>query len=249
MNVTILNKNSERLDVLVEGNKKAETTIIFVHGFGVDKHETAGYFDDISITLQKDFRIVRFDFSGYGKSEGKQEDWDYKKGASDLQSVIDWVTEKYKNKIYILAHSMGTFVTALLSPENIEKIVLTGLPNSNTKFILERFPERFISRPGAKLDKSGISFFPRSSGLVTRIGPNFWKELEALDPIKAIDSLNKKTKLIIFRPMQDEVIGNNFMEEYESIPNINIVKLPGDHSFKIKSERKEVIRRIKDFFK
>jgi len=246
----LINEYNENLDVLIEGNDNASvTTIIFIHGFGTDKHETAGYFDDISSALKDKYRIVRFDFSGYGKSGGKQEEWSYAKGARDLQSVIDWTRENYQGEIYLLAHSMGTFVTAFLSPENIGKVVLTGIPNSNAKYILERFPDRFISRPGAVLDKSGISLFPRSSGQVSRIGPNFWTVLENFDPIKAITELNKKTKLIIFKPINDEVVGNKYMEEYKSIPNLDFVELPGDHSFKKPEERIKLIQKIKDFYK
>jgi len=87
----IKNNIGEKLDTWVEesiGNVKA--TIVMVHGFGTSKHETARYFDDISQALTGDnFRVVRFDLSGYGNSEGREEDACYSKHILDLKSVLD----------------------------------------------------------------------------------------------------------------------------------------------------------------
>ncbi len=75
----IKNKYKEELDTLVEGNENANTTIVFVHEFGTQKDESYGYFVDIAKALHSNYRTVRFDFSGYGKSQGKQEDANYEK--------------------------------------------------------------------------------------------------------------------------------------------------------------------------
>ena len=63
----IRNKFGERIDALVEGKEDADATIVFVHGSGTDKNEGENLFVDISKTLGKKFRIVRFDFSGFFK--------------------------------------------------------------------------------------------------------------------------------------------------------------------------------------
>src|SRR3990167_11225559 len=70
----IINPYGERLDALVEERDRASATVIFVHGFGTDKHESDRYFDDLSFGLQKNFRIVRFDLSACGKSDGRLEE-------------------------------------------------------------------------------------------------------------------------------------------------------------------------------
>lgn len=83
----VRNKHGERLDVVVEGS--GDTTIVFVHGMGTDKNEgSTRLLADVSAVLQKDYRIVRFDLSGYGNSEGTSEEGNLYKWADDLQAVL-----------------------------------------------------------------------------------------------------------------------------------------------------------------
>lgn len=117
MTLKINNLTGEKLDVLIEGNLQAKTTVIFVHGFAVDKHETAVYFDDLVIVFGNNYRIIRFDFSGCGESEGNLEEKDYEKWADDLKIVVDYVKKTYKGSLYIFAQSMGCFVIALANPK------------------------------------------------------------------------------------------------------------------------------------
>lgn len=49
--------------------------------------------------------------------------------------------------------------------------------------------------------------------------------------------------------MQDDVVGNEYFEEYKKIPGLEYVEVNGDHSFRKPEERKVVIEKIKDFFK
>jgi len=246
--IKIINLFGEKLDIWIEGSLKARTTIILVHGFATDKHETAGYFDDLSKALGKQFRIVRFDLSGCGQSEGKTEDINYRKHAQDLESIINYVKKSYSGRIFILAQSMGCFITALLNPLGIAKSVFTGLPNSNTKYIAKRLKERFGARKGGIIDYKGISIFPRSTGKSQRIGPLFWKELFSLDPAIKVEVYSNNTKLLVIHPKQDEVVGNEYLIEYSRIPNIEIMWIDGDHSFRKKENRKALIETIQQYF-
>ncbi len=244
----ITNKKGERLDTLIEGNEKSTTTVIFVHGFATDKHETAHYFDDIAKKLKGSFRIVRFDLSGCGKSEGRTEDIDYEKHADDLESVIHYIKKIFPGYIFILAQSMGCFITALLNPKGIKKTVFTGLPNSNTKFIADRLISRFGTRPSGHIDFEGMSIFPRSSGANQKIGPSFWKVLFDLNPVEKVKNFAKNTKLLVIHPRQDEIVGSQYLSEYAAIPDITIIKMDGDHSFKNLEDRKKLIDQIQQFF-
>ncbi|MBW7960488.1 alpha/beta fold hydrolase [Patescibacteria group bacterium] len=245
--IKLFNKLNEKLDIWVEGKQDAEITVVFVHGFAVDKHETARYFDDLSSSLNNNYRTVRFDFSGCGNSQGKLEEKDCLQWSKDLSVVIDFVKNKYKGEIYIFAQSMGCFVTALLSPDNIKKTVFTGIPNSNIKYIIDRLFSRFIKRPGGKLDLNGISIFPRSSGEIQKIGPSFWKVLKDFQPKEKVETYSKKTSLMIVHPLQDEVVGNEFLEVYSKIPNVIIKHLNGNHAFTKKEDRDILIKEIENF--
>lgn len=247
---TIRNKQGEKLDTWVETPEgEIKATVIMVHGFGTDKHETAGYFDDISDALvTNSFRVVRFDFSGYGKSEGAQEDACYTKQVDDLEAVIAYVKNIFSEPVHIFAQSMGCFVTALTSPTGITKTVMTGIPNHNTQHIVDRFIARFGTRPGAKLDMNGVSELPRSTGKVQKIGKQFWDDLLSLNHLQEISSYSNKTKLLIVHWQQDEVLGTSHLEDYDKIASLQSMWLSGDHSLKNPTDRQNFIKIMLEFY-
>lgn len=245
--IKITNKSLEKLDVLVEGNEQSKITVVMVHGFGTDKHDTAGLFDDINLSLIKRFRIVRLDFSGCGQSEGKFEEKDCEKWASDLDCVLNFVKTNYSGNIYIIAMSMGTFITALLSPKNILKTIFISMPGGSPNFIIERMQASFLKRKGANFNEKGISILPRSWGICQKIGSSFWKILRNLKPKKLVSELAKKTKLIIFVPLKDEVFGNENIDNYKKIKELKIIQIRGNHSFKNLEERKKLIIDISNY--
>lgn len=245
---TIINPYGERLDTLIEERDKAQATIIFVHGFGTDKHESHQYFDDLSFGLQKNFRVVRFDLSGCGQSDGRLEEKDFEKWAQDLKTVVNFIKNKYPSKTYILSQSMGCFVTAMANPENIEKAVFTGLPNSNTNYIIERLVHRFQSRNEASIDFEGISIIPRSTGKNQLIGPSFWRVLRLFNPVFAITKFSQKAKILIIHPKDDEIVGHEFLSQYAKIPGVTIKWLNGNHGFQNAEDRNVLLKTIEEFF-
>lgn len=246
----IKNLYNEKLDTWVEeptGVVKA--TVVMVHGFGTSKHETAGYFDDISLALTNDnFRVVRFDLSGYGNSEGREEDACYSKHTRDLESVLDWVRSNFQSPIYILAQSMGCWVTALANPDGITKTIMTGVPNSNPEIVVRRVKERFGSRPGAVLDLDGVSLLPRSTGKIQKIGSQFWVDIKNIRPSKVVGDFSKKTDLLIVHWESDEIIGKDYLDEYDRIATLKSMWLPGDHSVTKISDRQNFISKMLKFF-
>lgn len=244
----IFNALNERLDTWVEkqgGSIRA--TIVMVHGFGTDKHETAHYFDDVSTTMiDKNFRVVRFDFSGYGRSEGRQIDASYSKHVGDLNAVLDYA-RIYSDPIYIFAQSMGCFVVALASPSDIAKTIMTGIPNHSPEYLIKRFISRFQSRQGAKMDLNSISLLPRSTGEVQKIGPQFWRDIESLKPLEIVQSYASKTNLMIVHWNQDEIIGTDFVKEYDKLPGVHSLWLNGNHSVTNPDDRQQFAHHMLDF--
>lgn len=245
--IKIENKQHEKLDVLIEGNSEAVVSIIFVHGLGTNKDEGTNLFVDISKALKDKYRIIRFDFSGYGKSEGRQEDASCDKQASDLKAILDYVKLTYNGKLCLIAHSLGTSVVSVLSPEGIEKTIFTGIPNPNMKAKLDSLKSKILSRPSGVVNEEGISLHIRSTGELQRIGPDFWRCLRRFDPMTAIKNFSLKTDLILFRALQDN--SEKGTERYSKIKSLKYVELDGDHTFTRHKDREELIRRIVDFLK
>jgi len=247
MKIKIKNIFGENLDTLIEGNDKSHDLIIFVHGYGTDKDEGFASFLDLSRYLKNDFLIIRFDLSGYGKSEGYDYEFQFQKATADVDSVIRYARKKYPEKnVNIIAHSMGTFIVSLLSPWNIRKIIFTSIVNSNTKFISKWLEKRVLSK-GGKIDKKGITIYPRTKGGVQKIGKDFWRTLENFNPVEYIEDLANKTKLIIFKPKQDDVLPNKYFDEYKKIKNIQYIEVNGDHNFKNPTDRENLFKLIKSY--
>ncbi len=241
----IKNKFGEELDTLIEGNENASTTIIFVHGDLVNKNEKGNLLPDISKALNDKYRIVRFDYSGFGASDGKPEDCCYSKMAQDLDSVISFVKEKFNSKVSILAHSKGSFVTYLLSPINILKTIVTGPPNLPVTNGARRLKERLIEGDGI-FDENGISSYTNDRGYVYKYGANWWRDIRNYD-VGNITKYIKKSELILFKPMQDDIVGNDGFDDYKKL-NLKFVELNGDHCFTKPEDKKVLIEKIKEFF-
>jgi len=247
MKTKIKNIFGENLDILIEGNEDSGDVIVFVHGYGTDKDEGFASFLDLAGFLEDDYLLIRFDLSGYGKSEGKDSEFQFQKASGDVDSVIRYARKKYPGKnINIIAHSLGTFIVSLLSPYEIRKTIFTSIPNSNVKFISEQLQKRILSK-GGKVDKNGITIYPRTKGASQKIGKDFWRTLETFEPVKYVEDLGKKTDLIIFKPKQDEVLEYKYFDEYKKIKGIRYVEVDGDHNFKDKNDRANVFKLIKDF--
>jgi hypothetical protein len=244
--VKIPNPSGELLDILVEGNPKTKVNVIFIHGFGTDKHETGGLFDDISQVLTTTFRTIRFDLSGYGESEGRQVDANYRKHAQDLNAVLSWARVTFSGSFNILAQSMGCFVTALLSPRCIDKTIMQAIPNGDVKVMKQKMVDYFSKR-GLAVNEQGITDIRRSSGEVQQIGPSFWKELNKFDPEKAFKQYAKKTTMLIIHPENDEIIGKDALDLHQNLPNSKYIVISGNHSFTEPNDRLYLIQVIKDF--
>jgi pimeloyl-ACP methyl ester carboxylesterase len=244
MQPEVFNSRHERLSVLTEGSGK-DLTVVLVHGFGTGKDENARLFIDISQRLSSVARVVRFDFSGYGESEGKQEDVDLNKMSDDLASVLTWVRQRYGGRLIIIAHSMGTLAARSLSPEGIEKIIFTGVTPPDASAHITSTQQRLQSRAGGVLNEDSISLYPRKDGTIQRIGSSYWKVLRGVRPLELMEALAQKTRLIIIKPKQDEIVGgSDITAAYCSLPGVTYLELDGDHNFTAPQDRQRLLETL-----
>lgn len=111
-----------------EGNAKSGKIIVFSHGFGV-KRDSRGMFNEIGDFLKSKSLIIRFDYNDINKAENLVTVLPYSDQAKILKKVLRFVKDEFQPKeINIISHSMGCLVTGILSPRNIEKIILLSPP-------------------------------------------------------------------------------------------------------------------------
>lgn len=127
---TVLNENNEKLFVETYTPSTIKSTIIFCHGItGCRKGRTMDddYFQKLAIKLmEENYKIILFDFSGHGNSDGNDYEVTLSKSTMELASVIEQEIED-KDNINFLAFSYGaTVLSNYLSKNNIipKKIVL-----------------------------------------------------------------------------------------------------------------------------
>jgi len=238
-----------RLSVWVEGDETADHTVVLVHGFGTNKHETAGYFDDLVAALSQIYRMVRFDFAGLGDSEGTLSTMTYERQAEELRVVLQWVRQQFPGQISIVAQSMGCFITALCNPEGISRTVFTGIPNIHTDRIVDRIARRFAKKPESVVDIQGVSRILRSSGEIQTIQPDFWQSIIRFKPLETVEIYAAKTKLLIIHPNQDDVVGTDDLDGYAGLTGTTVKHMDGDHSYTKIEDRENVIREIEEWLK
>ncbi len=245
--IKIENHKGELIDVLLEGNETASDIVIFVHGFGTDKGEGEHLFVELADYLSSEFLIIRFDQSGYGSSQGLQQDATPAKAAQDLDHILRYTRQKYSDKtINIYAHSMGTLATAILSPDSINKTIFTGATSPNLLDIIERLTKRIESK-GGSVDKDEVSIYKRTSGTVQEIGSEFWQVLQSTNFIKLLKEFANKTHLTVIKSKQDQIVGDSpEFNAYENIDKLEYIELQGDHNYANKQDRQNLFMQVKN---
>ena len=103
---------------VVRADEEKGAALIIFHGFGGD----SGYGENDLYNLIAEkaadcgSSVVRFDFSGYGKSEGRFEDMDIFREILDAIAILNYVRAlPYVTDIYLLGHSMGGVIAGMLA--------------------------------------------------------------------------------------------------------------------------------------
>jgi putative redox protein len=127
----IKNKKGHRLQAYLElpANEKPSHFAIFAHCFSCNSNLNA--VKNISRSLSNHgFGVIRFDFTGLGRSEGEFAESHFSANVDDLLAVNDFLTENYKSPSLLVGHSLGgaAVIVAGSKLENIKAIATIGAP-------------------------------------------------------------------------------------------------------------------------
>ncbi|MCO4755718.1 MAG: alpha/beta fold hydrolase, partial [Bacteriovoracaceae bacterium] len=124
------NSNGEQLSGRLElpsGNPRAYA--IFAHCFTCTSSLSA--VKNISRALTNyGFGVVRFDFTGLGKSEGEFAESHFSANVGDLIAVSNFMNNNYKAPALLVGHSLGgaSVISAASKLENIKAVATIGAP-------------------------------------------------------------------------------------------------------------------------
>lgn len=106
-----------KLNYVVEGNGE---TLVFIHGLS----DNLLYWEVLTTTLKKDFRVVRFDLRGHGQSPLGDEEISIDTYADDLKNILDDLGIQKAN---LVGFSLGGAVAldfAIKYPDYVSSLVL-----------------------------------------------------------------------------------------------------------------------------
>lgn len=112
-------------------NEKPHVFAIFAHCFTCNSKLTA--VKNISRSLTgHGFGVVRFDFTGLGKSEGEFAESHFSGNVSDLIAVSDFMAEHYQAPGLLVGHSLGgaAVIVAASKLDNITAVATIGAPST-----------------------------------------------------------------------------------------------------------------------
>lgn len=125
----IINKDQNKLQAYLElpATEKPHYYAIFAHCFTCSS--SLGAVKNISRALtQHGFGVVRFDFTGLGRSEGEFTDSHFSGNVADLLAVNQFMEEQYQAPSLLIGHSLGgaAVITAAAQLDNIKAVATIG---------------------------------------------------------------------------------------------------------------------------
>jgi uncharacterized protein len=213
--VFLKNNKGLKLAAIIHRPNKEGTfpAVILLHGFTGYKEEP--HIEVLAKDLAKNgFVAVRFDFTGYGESEGTMDDYRFTNHHKDVASVYSYVKDlPYVDpkRIGIYGHSLGGCMAVIFASEHkvIKSVVVVSAPT-----MLHQSP--WIKTILAAWKLTGFFYFNNNYG--PRNLP--W---EYMEDVMKYDTLAYATKLtqpllVIYGDADDSVEGRNTKAIYDTAP-------------------------------
>jgi putative redox protein len=219
--------------------------IILGHCFTCSRHTRI--LRDVSSGLVEDgFKVLRFDFSGNGQSEGDFSESLYSKQVDDMKAAASFMSAQGVSWIGVAGHSMGAMVALLAASvmDNIKAICTLAAKAS----ALQSF--HFLSQDQIQeLQHTGrVNFISRGRNL--ELSEAFFADAAKYELSSIMESLPQP--LLVVHGDLDEIIPveNAYkLHQYKRV-NSQLAIIPGaDHMFSQDEQRQEVAQRVARWFK
>lgn len=190
-------------------NQKPNYYAIFAHCFTCSS--SLGAVRNVSRALTKDgFAVVRFDFTGLGRSEGEFADSHFSANVEDLVDVHTYMTEHFSAPTLLVGHSLGgaAVLVAASQIESIKAVATIGAPAniSHVKHLFSHGIEAVKEKGEVEVNIGGRPF---------KINQDFVDHFDKTDLPQVVKKL-RKPLLILHSPTDTTVGVNNAQELYNN---------------------------------
>ncbi len=207
--LTIRNSKGHNLQAYLElpADKKPRYFAIFAHCFTCNSNLTAVKNISRSLTTHG-FGVVRFDFTGLGRSEGEFAESYFSANVDDLIAVNNYITEHYKAPGLLVGHSLGgaAIIVAASKLKNIEAVATIGAPSTvgHVTHLFSHGIEEVKQKGEVEVNIGGRPF---------KINEDFVKDFGKTNLPEITKNLRKP--LLIMHAPFDKIVGiNNAQELY-----------------------------------
>lgn len=190
-------------------NGKVTQYAIFAHCFTCSS--SLGIVRHISRTLTlQGIAVLRFDFTGLGKSDGNFADTNFSSNVEDLIAVSDYMSEHYESPEILIGHSLGGAAVLMAASKlnHIKALVTIGAPAEpeHVRHLFNKDLPEIETSGEAEVNIGGRSF---------KIKKQFIDDLESNNLSSIVQKL-KKPYLILHSPQDNIVEINNAALLYKS---------------------------------
>jgi putative redox protein len=199
--LNIPNAKGQTLQAYLElpANQKPNYYAIFAHCFTCSS--TLSAVKNISRALTNyGFGVVRFDFTGLGKSEGEFADSHFSANVGDLMSVSDYMSTNFESPSLLVGHSLGgaAVIVAASKLDSIKAVATIGAPASvnHVTHLFSHGIEEVMQKGEAEVNIGGRPF---------KINKEFVEEFTKTDLPSILKNLRKPI-LIMHSPI-DTIVG------------------------------------------
>lgn len=197
----IVNRKGYKLAASIElpANQKPNYFAIFAHCFSCNS--TIGAAKNVTRALTNHgFGVVRFDFTGLGRSEGEFAESHFSANVEDLIDVNGYLTEHFQAPSLMIGHSLGgaAAIVAASKLENIKAVVTIAAP-ATVNHVTHHFSH--AAEDIKRMSESEVMI----AGRTFKIDKEFYEDFGKTD-LPTITKKLRKPILIMHAPF-DKMVG------------------------------------------
>jgi uncharacterized OsmC-like protein/alpha-beta hydrolase superfamily lysophospholipase len=179
---------------------KPQAYAIFAHCFSCGKDVVAA--NRISESLADlGIAVLRFDFTGLGKSEGDFADTNFSTNLSDLLAAADFLRNEHEAPSLLIGHSLGGAAVLAVASEmpEVNAVVTIGAPAepAHVSHLFDNVRDR--------IEETGEAEISLGAGKPLRVKKQFLADLEKHSAKRTIPKL-KRALLVMHAPL-DTIVG------------------------------------------